>query len=178
MNVLQLRAAPIAGDADLVPAVAVTRLATMECISPAADWMLAAFVVISVHSLPGHGHGSLGAATEARGRVVVAAALGQQCQGQECLVMHGVEVHRFVESNPRPAGGRRPPGRSCPSDNRPVAEKPLSRRCRSQAAMASSNRPWLASSAAWSSSGWLVDWRPKGLHASPRSSISAAIAVA
>ena len=40
----------------------------------------------------------VGAAAEAGGRVAVAAALGQQRQGQQRLVMPGIEVDRLVET--------------------------------------------------------------------------------
>ena len=42
------------------------------------------------------------------GRVMVAAALGQECQCQERFVMHGIEVHCFVKTvfgTPTVAGG-------------------------------------------------------------------------
>ncbi len=42
--------------------------------------------------------GSLGSATEASGRVMVTAAFGQERQGQERFVMHGIEVHGFVKT--------------------------------------------------------------------------------
>ena len=94
---IQLRAASIARNTDMVPAIIVSRLATSETIAP-ARLDSAEFVAISVHSLPGHGHGPLGAAVEARGRSVVATSLGQKRQCQKCLVMHRFKVDRFVET--------------------------------------------------------------------------------
>ena len=97
MKVLKLRAGSIARYPDMVPAVTVAGLATRIESSPGGTGF--GCVCRHFNSLAsGTGHGSLGAATEASGRVMVTATFGQKCQCQERFVMHGIEIHGFVKA--------------------------------------------------------------------------------
>ncbi len=80
------------------PAVTIAGLATIDgtVLQEAVDSPV--FSAISIHPFRRHGHGSLGSATEANGRIMVTTALGQECQCQQGLVMRWIEVHRFVKT--------------------------------------------------------------------------------
>jgi hypothetical protein len=58
----------------------------------------AASFAISVHPLPGNLGGSFGTAAKSGGGILVTAMLGQQSQGQECLIVVGIEIDRFPKT--------------------------------------------------------------------------------
>ena len=93
----KLGATLIARYADMVPAITFTGLATDKRL-PRAALVAIGFVPYYFTRFSELVTRSLGAATKSGGHGMIAAAFGQERQGQKRFIMHRIEVHGFVET--------------------------------------------------------------------------------